>query len=545
MSDAEEEAQERRWDELASQSETIRAADDINAITLATEDHRRSYLGVASMSATFNAIFKLCPRTKHHLATHLGPAGESSMLPHSTSPSTRDVVSTNLSREQRCISFYFDTAHGITPLLDEDDFRATYAAGERKDNSWLALLNMVLALGSISSGSTSLHAHYYNQTRSYLGFDCLGSGNMESLQALCLLGGYYLHYVNSPNMAYAVLGAAHRMAIALGLHRDPVPRPSGSQPGEASPKQRTTIELRRRVWWSLFCLDTWSGMTLGRPTCGRWDSDTMDTKLPTLSTSHDHLTNSLISSSHFCLIVHRMQERLAQFRRITLPEVLAYDQELQRWHDSLPENFHISSTSLPSFRVSRQFMSDRYLNARMMMYRILMLYDAHDMLKTGNAAHWREEVTTTGLSLAEEAIETITLHWSPSCFSVWSSTWYLFQACMVPLLSVSIATKVSQLTPATPMNLLLDSCRATLIKAQELFEELRPWMKSADRGPDVISGLQEGVFAHASLRVDATATDADGPSGSWPTGDGELAEPDWNSLLTDYEWLLDDTLYGF
>lgn len=116
---------------------------------------------------------------------------------------------------------------------------------------------------------------------------------------------------------------------------------------------------------------------------------------------------------------------------------------------------------------------------------------------------------------------------------------------MVPLLSVSIATKVSQLTPATPMNLLLDSCRATLIKAQELFEELRPWMKSADRGPDVISGLQEGVFAHASLRVDATATDADGPSGSWPTGDGELAEPDWNSLLTDYEWLLDDTLYGF
>jgi hypothetical protein len=298
MSDAEEEAEERRWDELACQSETTRAADDINAISLATEDHRRSYLGVASMSATFNAIFKLCPRTKHHLATHLGPSGESSTLQNSTSPN-RDIISANLSREQRCISFYFDTAHGITPLLDEGDFRATYAAGNRQDKSWLALLNMVLALGSISSGSTSLHTHYYNQTRAYLGFDCLGDGNMESLQALCLLGGYYLHYVNSPNMAYAVLGAAHRMAIALGLHRDPVPRSTGPQSGEASRQQRATIELRRRVWWSLFCLDTWSGMTLGRPTCGRWDSETMDTKLPTLLLSHDHLTSSLIFRSEW------------------------------------------------------------------------------------------------------------------------------------------------------------------------------------------------------------------------------------------------------
>ena len=115
---------------------------------------------------------------------------------------------------------------------------------------------------------------------------------------------------------------------------------------------------------------------------------------------------------------------------------------------------------------------------------------------------------------------------------------------MVPLLSVSLATKVSQLQPDRPTTL-LESCRAALNKAHELFEELRPWMKSADRGPDVISGLQEGVFAHASPRVDATTADADVPSNSWPTGDEGLAESSWESLLTDYEWLLDDTLYGF
>jgi hypothetical protein len=543
ISDADEEGQERRWDEPTCQSHTMRAADDVNAVNLATEQHRRSYLGVASMSATLNAIFKLCPCTKHHLATRMGTSSEGSTFPESASSYNRDAVSTNLAREQRCIAFYFDTVHGITPLLDEADFRATYAAGIRQDKSWLALLNMVLALGSISSGSTSLHTHYYNQAQTHLGFDCLGSGNLESLQALCLLGGYYLHYVNSPNMAYAVLGAAHRMAIALGLHRDSVARHGDTRSQEASHQQRATIELRRRIWWSLFCLDTWSGMTLGRPTCGRWDSGTMDTKLPTSSLPHDHLTSSLISSSQFCLIVHHIQERLAQFNRITLAEVSAYDRELQKWHENLPEDFRISGTSLPSLRVARQFMNDRYLNSRMMLYRCLMLYDAHDMIKTGIAVHGCEPATTTGLSLAEEAIESITLHWSPSCFDVWSSTWYLFQACMVPLLSAAIATKAAQMQPGASVTI-LDRCHATLNKAQELFEELRPWMKSADRGPDVIAGLNEGLASQ--IRAFAvTMPPPDGYNTSYATCDDGFAEASWEALLNDNDWLLDDTFYGF
>lgn len=543
ISDAEEEGQERRWDEPASQSQTMRAADDVNAITLVTAKHRHSYLGVASMSATLNAIFKLCPCVKHHLASRMGPSGEGSTLPDFASSNTRDAVSTNIAREQRCIEFYFDTVHGITPLLDEDDFRVTHAASHRQDRPWLALLNMVLALGSISSGSNTLHTHYYNQAQSYLGFDCLGSGNLESLQALCLLGGYYLHYVNSPNMAYAVLGAAHRMAIALGLHRDSIARHRDARSQEASRQQQATIELRRRIWWSLFCLDTWSGMTLGRPTCGRWNNDSMDTNLPTPSSPRDHLAASLISSSHFCLIVHRIQQRLAQFNRITLTEVEAYDQELQRWHENLPDDFRISSTSLPSLRVSRQFMSDRYLNSRMTLYRCLMLYEAHDMIKSGIIVQGSESITTISLSLAEEAIESITLHWSPSCFSVWSSTWYLFQACMVPLLTAAIATKATQMQPGASVAV-LDRCHATLNKAQELFEELRPWMKSADRGPDVIAGLNEGVASQIRAFTHTTP-DPSGFASSFVPCEEAFVEAGWESLLNDNDWLLDDSFYGF
>lgn len=539
ISDVEEEGRERRWNEPAPQSQTMRVADDVNAIDLATENQRRSYLGVASMSATLNAIFKLCPCTKHHLATRRGTASGVTAISNTVSSHSRDPVSTSLAREKRCIAFYFDTVHGITPLLDEEDFRATHAAGQRQDRSWLALLNMVLALGAISSGSTSLHTHYYNQARCHMDFDCLGSGNLEILQALSLLGGYYLHYVNSPNMAYAVLGAAHRMAIALGLHRESISPQASSQSREASHRPGNIVELRRRIWWSLFCLDTWSGMTLGRPTCGRWDSGTMDTKLPTLSSLPDHLTSSLIASTQFCLIVHQIQERLAQFHRITLAEVSAYDQELQRWHDVSAVDFQASSQSVPSLKAAWQFMNDRYLNSRMTLYRCLMLYDAHDMIKTGIAVHGCELATTVGLALAEEAIETITLHWTPSCFSVWSSTWYLFQACMVPLLCAAIATKAAQLQPGAS-TAILDRCHVTLNKAQEQFEEIRPWMKSADRGPDVIAGLNEGLASQIRVFA-AEMPDPHGIADAFHTCDDWFPEASWEALLADNEWLLDDT----
>lgn len=539
ISDADEEGRERRWDEPAPQSQTTRVADDVNAIDLATENERRSYLGVASMSATLNAIFKLCPCTKHHLATRRGTSSEGTTISNAASSHSRDPVSTNLAREQRCIAFYFDTVHGITPLLNEEEFRATHAARQRQDRSWLALLNMVLALGAISSGSTFLHTHYYNQARCHMDFDCLGSGNLESLQALCLLGGYYLHYVNSPNMAYAVLGAAHRMAIALGLHRESISRQGHSQSQEASHHPCDMVDLRRRIWWSLFCLDTWSGMTLGRPTCGRWDSGTMDTKLPTLSSPPDPLITSLTASTQFCLIVHQIQERLAQFNRITLVEVSAYDQELQRWYEILAKDFRTSNQSLPSLRAAWQFMNDRYLNSRMTLYRCLMLYSAQDMIKSGIAVHGCELATTAGLLLAEEAIEIITLHWTPSCFSVWSSTWYLFQACMVPLLCAAIATKAAQLQPGAS-TAILDRCHATLNKAQEQFEELRPWMKSADRGPDVIAGLNEGLASQIRVFA-AEMPDPHGSADSLNTCDDWFPEASWEALLADNDWLLDDT----
>lgn len=47
------------------------------------------------------------------------------------------------------------------------------------------------------------------------------SSHIETLQALVIVEGHYLHYINRPNRGNAILGAAFRMASALGFHREP------------------------------------------------------------------------------------------------------------------------------------------------------------------------------------------------------------------------------------------------------------------------------------------------------------------------------------
>lgn len=167
------------------------------------------------------------------------------------------------------IDAYFRTVHAVTPMIDELDFRQSYAGGGCSGHArkpWLALLNMVLTMGYIAANDDTQdgHAFFYDRAAEHLGFACFATGHIYTLQALALLGGYYLHFINKPNMASAVMGAAHRMAVALGLHRlIPV--------GDSPPSHQIANESRLRTWWCLLCLDTWAGTTLGRLEPGLWN----------------------------------------------------------------------------------------------------------------------------------------------------------------------------------------------------------------------------------------------------------------------------------
>jgi hypothetical protein len=161
---------------------------------------------------------------------------------------------------------YFLYFQAFAPMIDERAFRETYCAGRRRDDHWLALLNIVLALGCIAATGPDdvTHQTYFLRCKGHLTLSSLGSSHIETIQALGLMGGWYCHYISQPNLAYSIMGAALRMAAALGLHKE-----FAETRQIPSPAKLASMDLKRRVWWSLFCMDTWAGMTLGRPSMGR------------------------------------------------------------------------------------------------------------------------------------------------------------------------------------------------------------------------------------------------------------------------------------
>jgi len=178
--------------------------------------------------------------------------------------------------ESQLLDAYFTYVQPLTPILDEQSFRDTYASGHRKDDRWYCLLNMVLTMGSICASTCDDVSHkiYYSRCRAYLDLESLASSHLETVQTLGILGGWYLHYVAQPNLAYSLMGAALRMTATMGLHRE-----FADQPDPINKHKMASLDLKRKVWWTLFLMDCWGGVTLGRPTMGRF-SPSITVKLP-------------------------------------------------------------------------------------------------------------------------------------------------------------------------------------------------------------------------------------------------------------------------
>lgn len=261
-------SQDTEWDEERRNRDPMPLeADDVNALSLSV-DRQTSYLGATSIKAAFLVMLKVAPRLRSYLATSNNQKHALSNYP-TPRPNHNQLMKSFApilwsSEGQTLIDAYFNRVQILIPMLDEPSFRADYLSGQRHDPPWLALLNMVFAMGSIVANKSDdlNHINFYNKAKEHLPLDSFGSGHLETLQALSIMGGYYLHYINRPNMANAVTGAALRMACAMGLHRECL--------SKANEGNALAIERRRRTWWSLFCLDTWASTTLGRPSMGRW-----------------------------------------------------------------------------------------------------------------------------------------------------------------------------------------------------------------------------------------------------------------------------------
>lgn len=485
---------EREWNEPRETQNPERAmCDDVNGLSLAVQ--HRSYMGISSIHAIFRTMFRVKPSLQTELKTGITTEGQPIIrsIFSSASPSDSELqAATPVVDEQASIDGYFQTIHGIVPLLDEAEFRNEWRGGQRRDRPWLALLNVVLALGSLSvDDSDDSSQIYYMRAKEYLDFELLGTGCVETLQALCLLGGLYLHYRNSPNMAYTIMGVAYRIAVGLGLHRQ------FAQPTAMSNARVMTWrpQIRRQIWWGLFCFDTWGSMTLGRPTLGRWDPETMSVPTATEAEMKDQFVLSLDSARAFCLIATRVQHRFAQLSPITTDEISVYDAEVQNWYRSLPREFRQLDECPPRLVTAQHIMRNRYFNLRLLLYRPVLLRYANSMVTLDSLPIQEQGAIGACRDIACEAIDLVAAaRHNLDKLRFWSGVWYLYQASMVLLLSVLV----------DPMHPESSKWRGSIERALLTFDCAVPWSLAAGRSRQVVGSMYDACTAGSAVGVDST-----------------------------------------
>ena len=440
-------SQDTEWDEERRNRELIPVeSDDVNALSLSV-DRQTSYLGASSIKAALMVMVKVSPRLRSYLMpvagdnrTSMPPPAHLGQSPIARSgPIARPPQRIQWSSEgQTLIDAYFNRVQIFIPMLDEPSFRADFLGGMRNDPPWLALLNMVFVMGSIAAMKSDDYGHtvYWERAREHLNIDSFGEGHIETLQALILAGGFYLHYINRPNMANAITGAACRMACALGLHRE-----TGQEIG-GNAGDKIKADLRRRTWWSLFCLDTWANTTLGRPSLGRWGPAITIHPPEGAPDAVENVTNGqhirvvpLIENIKFAKIATRIQDTMALSPLPLASERASLDNALVEWSNALPWVLRSTEPCPEALYTARCVLKWRYQNMRIVLHRPVLLNLANRWPRYKASEEEQHSVELCRL-IAKQTIGDIGREWTQNQMSGWNAVWFLYQAAMIPLVSI-------------------------------------------------------------------------------------------------------------
>nr|AOP12491.1 transcription factor ClrB-E [Penicillium oxalicum] len=489
-------------------------SDDVNALSLSAK-RPSSYLGVSSIQAVLKVIVWLDPGSAAHFSrtppTHPRDRGSIDYdIPSEWNHGEGSLQGNHFipPTEMQMLDAYFLHFQAFAPLIDEQSFRETYMTGHRKDDHWLALLNIVLALGSVAASTPDDHTHqtYFLRCKSHLSLSSLGSSHLETIQALGLIGGWYCHYIMQPNLAYSLMGAALRMAVGLGLHKE-----FAESRQIPSPSKLASMDLKRRVWWSLFCMDTWGGMTLGRPSMGRFgpnitvrppncrDKDTVLEILP------------LVENIRFAKIATQVQESLAAAPLVKHQEMAHADAQLLDWWENLPPVLRDHDACSESIRTVRTVMRWRYYNQRMLLYRPTLL--SYAMRRVPYIALRAEERTAIEKcrEVAEQSIADIAATAQLNQLCGWNAVWWTFQASLVPLVGLFLNDPTADDPRAS-----IESCQAQVEMGLATLARMQTFGHTAKRSLDSLARIYEASKRGQDLSGSSSSGSL--PSNLYPAG---------------------------
>ncbi|GLA29962.1 hypothetical protein AnigIFM63326_008156 [Aspergillus niger] len=435
-----------------------------------TEGSGSGYLGNTSGSCILETISDLLPQhpvplaaRKERLPAYSAKMGRPQLL--------RDIDNTILT--DSLFDAYFMSYNKSFPILHEKTFREKYQNRHHipAHSTWHLIFYIVLAIGDwvVSGGSKVEESRYYMAARSSMSMSLLESGALLTVQAFLLMGNF-LQKRDRPNTGYNFIGIAYRMALGLGLHREPV---------RESTLDTLSTERRRVVWWIVYSFDSGFSLTTGRPLMS---SDCfIETQLPRNIEDSASALDSIVPdpidkpTTYSAIIAQARLSRIGNMiycnviagpkRDIDLKTPRSLDHQLKTWRLSLP--LYFTAHDVPTwFRGPRAIVSWKEQNLRMMLWwgTQRLCGSLQDSEEARNMCHYAaveciQDITTFCIDYPD------TLHVG----LCWYATYFLFQA--------SIVLSIYHLRPKEPLD------RSLAVANQQL------WISSIERSRDCLTNL--------------------------------------------------------
>lgn len=255
------------------------------------------------------------------------------------------------------VNAFFNHINPNYPLFHRSMFQLRYeAVWDRKsdalrdlDPGWVCCLSMIFVFGAQAleqhdQQQAALIQNRYISLVHHTLSRLVSTTSLLNVQALLLLQ-LYEHNAGERNASWMFLGAASRMAVALGMHRE------GANAG-FDPIERN---IRKRVWWTTYIFEKLLSTILGRPS--NIDDREVSVSLPEESMFDSNDTPPDYTANFLSLI--RLLERIKR-NMYPLPNDNAgpenylinsakeYLEELDSWYNKLPKHLLPDNLALPA-----------------------------------------------------------------------------------------------------------------------------------------------------------------------------------------------------
>lgn len=229
----------------------------------------------------------------------------------------------------------------------------------------------------------------------------------------------------------------------------------------------------------------------------------------------------MVENIKFCKIATQIQDMLAISPLLSTEDRDSLDNQLVGWYNGLPWLLRTTDPCAEPLYIARCIMKWRYQNLRMLLHRPVLL----SLASSGASAQVSESdmvAVESCRDLASRTIEDISREWSRNQMSGWNGVWFLYQAAMIPLVSIFWQWDSES----------VHEWRKQIETILELLDVMEDWSLAARRSREVVSRMYEASrqpplaahgnqLAHAGAEHGLLASDGDlrmSPIGLEPDG---------------------------